>query len=115
MDKAALPRPKITVAASQRLRPDPVSCESRGGGDGGISSDFKKVRARTHLSFLTVASRGRGTATHICGRDPAAAPSYAPVTTPVVVLLPQSRSRALVFDEKGIRGVMSYVGRNLRD
>ena len=44
---------------------------------------------------------GRGTTAHIRGRDPAAAPSYAPVTAPAVVLRPQSRSRALVFDEKG--------------
>ena len=68
---------------------------------GGISSDFIKARARTHHSFLAVASRGRGTAAHIRGRDPAAAPSYAPVTAPAVVLRPQSRRRALVFNEKG--------------
>ena len=85
----------------QRLRPDPVSCESRGGGDGGELVQIKnKTRARTHLSFLAVASQGRGTAAHIRSRDPAATPSYAPVTAPAVVLRPQSRRRALVFDEK---------------
>ena len=89
MDEVALQRPKITVAASQRLRPDPVSCESKGWGDGGgeIRSDLKKAWTRTHISYLAVASRGQGTAAHIRGRDPAAAKLCSCVPNPEVVLL----------------------------
>ena len=67
---------------------------------GGLVQIKKGVGEDTPF-FLAVASRGRGTAAHIRGRNPAAAPRYAPMTAPAVVLRPQSRSRALVFNEKG--------------
>ena len=62
------------------------------GGDGGIRSVLKMTLTGTHLSRLAVASQGRGMVAHfhIHERDLEAARA--------VLLRPQSRGRAPVFD-----------------